>query len=243
MTGTNDTITIMVVGACIIAALIVLSTVCYLLATGGIHMPQSQFTVTPTPTPIPTPVPTPEPIVVTAPSTLTFTVLKASAAQLNAVNEIDRHYTILTTDGAVLIMPDYYSWDGLMPQQSYTCDVNGAPQGYGRTVYTVNGCNVYKYPNYIQVITPIHQYNDYNRYDYYDCYDRNTGKYNRWCGYDDTTDNDRPYHDWDGNTYTFYHYRGLYWRCASGTCESITLSRVPAYVTILEAAPPFSRNH
>jgi hypothetical protein len=236
----NDhTLKLIVVGGLVVIAILIVAACLIISINDSSYKLEQQketaaatVSVIPASTPTPTPTPTAVPAVISYTTPITFTVLKASAAQINAVNDLDRMYTVLTTDGTILIFSDYYSWDAMIPQQSYTCTITSAPTAYGRTAYTVSSCYPYKYQNYVQVI-----YNDdntYYPYDKYHYYNRNTGEYQDEVDY--YKDNDIH-----GNHYVFYHYNKQYWRCAAGTCDSIGIGSVPAYETINEATPPFSR--
>lgn len=175
---------------------------------------------TQTPTPFPTVTPTPTPIY--KPSTIMFTVLKANAASPNSGNQLDRYYSVLTTDGDILVFTDFYRWDEMIPQQTYNCNIVNSLSGYGRTVYSVTNCEIYKYSYRAQVLEPTTFY----RYNYTHYYDPHTGRY--------------YLRDWnDDLTYSYYHYYNQYWECFNGYyCDTITLSQIPAYVTIYESPPP-----
>ena len=87
--------------------------------------------------PAPTPVPTPTPALL--PGSVTFTVLQANQALYNAPDLLSREYSVYTTDGRIMVLPDFYSWNDLYPNYAYTCVVTGTQSGYG-TIYTVNNC-------------------------------------------------------------------------------------------------------
>ena len=122
------------------------------------------------PTAIVTPVPTePTP---TLPTTLTFTVLNANSAQYNGATVLDRLFTVQTTTGSVLVLPDYNSWYLIEPGVTYTCIVTGKEPGYS-DVYTVNDCAAYPYAQPASQSEQITYYtygpNGYveNHYEYY----------------------------------------------------------------------------
>ena len=200
----NITIPTLLVGGFVIALLIIL------VIVGIIFIEGYTFVKNDIVEPIVT-TPTPQIIYVeNIPSTISFTVMKANAAQPNSVNGLDREYSVLTTDGDILVLANYYSWDALELRQSYTCNVGSALTNYGRQVYSVSGCYAYRYINYYQNYdnTNDHWYND----KYHD-YNRNTGKYNDHIEY--------------------YYYNKQYWRCVDdGNCKSVNRDSIPDYVTI-----------
>lgn len=224
----NDTIKAILVAGVVIFILIITATVCIMQINGSLDK-QTVVQVTTTPTPVPTQQPVT--IVNTVTSPTTFTVLKASAAQNGASNPLDQEYSVLTTDGDVMVLPNYYSWDELIPEQSYTCTVSNVLTSYGRNVYSVSNCKLYTYSRIVQI------YPDSNdMINRYDCYDHISGKYNRWCGYVDEY-NQNEWYDWDGNPYIFYYYNNKYWRCAAGDCEVVNRNSVPYYAHVYDEKP------
>lgn len=232
MTETNNVGKTILITGCVIGGLILLTTLCILALNSDNSQPSVQQVVTPTPTPAVSQV---QPVYAEqVPSTLSFTALKANAAQANAVNPLDREYSVLTTNGDILVFSSYYSWDYIIPQQSYTCRVANAMTGYGRNVYAVTDCNVYRYPQYV----PLQYPNDYSHY-----YDRNTGVYHEYyVSHDILYIGGNKYlnnmDNWYHNTHEYYHHDGEYWGCSDGICMKFTLTTLPSYVTIREEAPP-----
>ena len=169
-------------------------------------------TVTPAPTPVPTPTLTP------LPGSVTFTVLQANQAQYNAPDLLSREYSVYTTDGRIMVLPDFYSWDSLYPNYAYTCVVTGTQSGYG-TIYTVNNCIEIPTVNPVVILSPD---NYYYGYDYY----RN------------------HIVDYDSEGYTYYHNGDNYFRCNryGDTCSNTDTHRIPVYVSIHESYPPHYTN-
>jgi hypothetical protein len=176
------------------------------------------------------------------PFLIKFNVLKASAAQPNSINQLDKEYSVLTTNGDIIIFSDYYSWDEMIPQQSYTCTIADTLTGSGRTVYSVTGCKIYNpyLDDNIQVL-----YGN-SRSDYVDYRDIGvnyyTDYYNR--NYDQNYDYDQNLNNYDHNTrfHKYYHYGHQYWDCNRGMCTSIALFDIPNDIDILESTPPFTRS-
>lgn len=216
----NNTVPVLLLGGFVIALLIILGIVGIIFIRGYTFVKQEIIQ--------PASTPTPQIIYVKeTPSDITFTVSKANAAQPNAVNPIDREYTVLTTDGDILVLSSYYSWDDLELQHSYTCDVVDTLSNYGRDVYSVKSCNGYRYPivyhdNYGDY------YDGYYPYDDHHYYNRNDGTYN------DKYDMD----DWSRDVYKYFHYKGQYWECTGKICNKISVTKIPSYVTIYETIPP-----
>jgi len=170
-----------------------------------------------------TPIPTQTPVsIITVPPTITFKVLKSNAAQAYSSNLLDREFNVLTTNGDIIVFPDYYTWDIMVPQQSYTCGITSEPTVYGRKVYTVSGCNLYGYTNYVQ---PVYYYTEYNTRPY------NGDRYYYTYYHNNNQQNEEDY--------KYYHYRNEYWQCRYGTCDKLTVNRIPSFVDIYEMKPPF----
>ena len=90
---------------------------------------EAQQTVAPvaaTPTPAPAPTIAQE----TYPANLDFTVLSATAA--------NGHYTVYTTTGQTLYLPDFNSWNSMLPQDSYSATITGAETNGALDVGAVN---------------------------------------------------------------------------------------------------------
>ncbi len=66
----------------------------------------------------------------TYPATLEFTVLSATVS--------NGHYTVYTTAGQTLYLPDFNSWNSMLPQDSYSATITGAETNGALDVGTVN---------------------------------------------------------------------------------------------------------
>lgn len=225
----NDTIKAILVAGAVLFVLIITATVCIIQINGNGFNKQAVVQPTPTPTPVPTQQPVTIVNAITSP--MTFTVLKSSAAQSGSSNPLDREYSVLTTDGDVMVLPNYYSWDELIPEQSYTCTVSNVLSNYGRNVYSVSNCKLYTYSRIVQIYPDASD--NMNRYD---CYDHVSGKFNRWCGYVEDY-NENEWYTWDGDPYVFYYYNNKYWRCAAGDCEIVNRNRVPYWAHVYDEKP------
>lgn len=217
MSDPNGIKTLIVAGG-VLGILIVLTAFCSIYVLGSLGLTSTSEPSSPQQ---PVVQPTQQIVYVSIPSTISFTVMKTNAAQPNSVNGLDREYSVLTTNGDILVLPNYYSWDDLYPRRSYTCDVESELTDYGRKVYSVSGCKQYSYQNYYNQYYDRYYYNnnDYNpQYpnDWYHDYDRNTGKYKNW---------------------DYYHYAKHYWKCIGEMCTEISLSEIPSYITIHEENP------
>jgi len=109
---------------------------------------QAQQTVAPV---VATPTPAPAPTVAQAlyPTVIEFTVLSTTIA--------NGHYTVYTTTGQTVYMPDFYSWNSLLPQNTYSATITGAEANGALDASTVNLISlhyptgfgqVYSYPVY-----------------------------------------------------------------------------------------------
>ncbi|WP_321506196.1 hypothetical protein [uncultured Methanoregula sp.] len=79
------------------------------------------------------PTPAPAPTIVPAsayPSVLEFTVLSTTVS--------NGHYTVYTTTGQTLYMPDYASWNSLWPRHSYIGTITGAETNGALDISTIN---------------------------------------------------------------------------------------------------------
>jgi hypothetical protein len=90
---------------------------------------QAQQTVVPVAVPATVPAPT---VVPTSayPTIIEFTVLSTTIA--------NGHYTVYTTTGQTLYMPDFNSWNALLPQNSYAATITGAESNGALDVGSVN---------------------------------------------------------------------------------------------------------
>ena len=144
--GIADKIALVVVIGLIACVIIALS---FTFAWYFAHVTNNQvqpIQVVTQPTPVPTivPIQTPEPLTTpTLPTALTFTVLAANAAQYGGTTPITQHYTLQTTTGSVLVLPNYTSWNRLFPGVKYKCVITGVLEGYS-DVYTVDSCEGYQ---------------------------------------------------------------------------------------------------
>lgn len=106
---------------------------------------------------------TPSPAVsntINYPSVLTFTVLSATTST--------GRYQVLTTAGNILYFNDYYLWNSMYPQSTYTATLTG----YDGVAYYVGTATLIRSNYYYQY--PYHQYNYDLRYyhwygKYYQC--------------------------------------------------------------------------
>ncbi|MGA2161770.1 MAG: hypothetical protein ABSG28_06200 [Methanoregula sp.] len=89
---------------------------------------QSQQTIVPVAAPVTAPAPTVAQT--TYPSTIEFTVLSTTGA--------NGHYSVFTTTGQTLYMPDFNTWNSLWPQNTYTATITGVEANGALDVGTVN---------------------------------------------------------------------------------------------------------
>jgi len=89
---------------------------------------QEQQTIIPATAPVTTPAPT---VVPTSayPTVIECTVLSTTRA--------NGHYSVYTTTGQTLYMPDFYSWNSLWPQYTYTATITGAETNGALDVDTI----------------------------------------------------------------------------------------------------------
>lgn len=101
-----------------IVGVIVLALICIGLGIYGAGhsagLSETKTTVAPIATPAPAVTVTSVP---SYPSVITFTVLSTTTSS--------GHYQILTTAGQILYCNNYYAWNGIEPQDSYTATVTG----------------------------------------------------------------------------------------------------------------------
>ena len=111
---------------------------------------QAQQTIVPAAAPATTPAPT---VVPTSayPTIIEFTVLSTTAA--------NGHYSVYTTTGQTLYMPDFYSWDSLWPQNTYTATITGIETNGALDVGTINLVSIIPtYPIYYHYNLRYYQY-------------------------------------------------------------------------------------
>ena len=181
----------------------------------------------------PTPIPTVAPIY---PSVITYTVSAATTS--NGQLEID------TSTGEILYCTDYATWQKQLPLFTYTAMISGrASNG----VMIISSAQLISQPSRTLVIGQDAHYPTYYHYG---------GKYYQYDGNEidpmqfkqvkgEHLIEGRPpnYNIYHPPTEFYYHYDNKYWQCIGGTCSAISISRVPAYVTIHETMPPFNRKY
>ncbi len=234
-TPTSGKLAVIIAIGVVIAGLLIVGTCCYLVATGGgmtfIKAPENTDVT-------PGNVATVTPVTTTYPTTITYTVYETHAAQYNSAYQIDREFTVQTTDNVVLVFPDYFSWRDQYPNEMYTCQVTGTQEGYG-TIYTVDNCDTYPYSPRANVLYPQYRYNE-NQY-----YVLENGEYDYNTGYEygDRYILDDP--DADIHVYTYYTYAGSYSQCDSegGNCEDINRDQTPTGVVITVQTPQYVHKH
>ena len=114
------------------------------------HSQQAQPVVVPVTEPVVTTVPTAVPTSI-YPSIIQFTVLSTTVA--------NGHYSVFTTTGQTLYMPDYYSWNSLWPRNTYTATVIGTEPNGALDVSTINLVSTpSSYPMYFHYNLNYYQY-------------------------------------------------------------------------------------
>ena len=169
-----DKIALVVVIGLMICVVIIAFTWCMSHIANNQVQPQQVQIISPTPVPTVVPTQTPEPIATPTPAlpaTLTFTVREANSAPYGGTTPITQHFTVQTTTGSVLILPDFASWNILYPGVTYTCVVMGLLDGYS-DVYYINNCKAYQFqdvPNTEHILYYTYKPNGYlaNHYQYY----------------------------------------------------------------------------
>ena len=101
-------------------------------------------------TPVPTVVATASPY----PPAITFTVLSTTTSS--------GHYQVLTTTGQILYCNNYYSWNGIEPQDSYTATVTGTDGSAYLISNPVMIAQHYSYTNYRDSYYDSVRYYNYN---------------------------------------------------------------------------------
>lgn len=91
---------------------------------------QVQQTVVPVSAPVTAPAPAVVPTSAAYPAIIDFTVLSTTVA--------NGHYSVYTTTGQTIYMPDFYSWNSLWPQNTYTATITGAETNGALDVGTIN---------------------------------------------------------------------------------------------------------
>ncbi|MEN6396229.1 MAG: hypothetical protein ABFC78_07085 [Methanoregula sp.] len=86
------------------------------------------------------PAPTVVPTVIPAsvyPAIIEFTVLSTTVA--------NGHYSVYTTAGQTLYMPDFHSWNSLLPRNTYAATITGAETNGALDVLTLNSLSLVNY--------------------------------------------------------------------------------------------------
>jgi hypothetical protein len=122
-------------------------------------LPPAEQTVIPVAEPVATPAPTAVPIAQPTsayPTIIQFTVLSTTVA--------NGHYSVFTTLGQMLYLPDYYSWNSLWPRSTYVATITGVEATGALDVSTIKLISTpYSYPVYF--------------------HDPNSNTYWQWDGY------------------------------------------------------------
>jgi hypothetical protein len=111
---------------------------------------QAQQTVAPV---VATPAPAPTVAQTMYPTVIEFTVLSTTVT--------NGHYTVYTTTGQTLYMPDFYSWNSMLPQNTYTATITGAEANGALDASTVNLISLH-YPTAIGQLYSYPVYYHYN---------------------------------------------------------------------------------
>jgi hypothetical protein len=116
--------------------------------------------------------PTYQTTIPTYPSVVTFTVLSTTTST--------GRYQVLTTVGQILICPDYYTWNTIRPQNTYTADVVGTEGNMYlvKNIYLIANHQSQYYQSYYS-----DYHGDYYYHGDYPYYYRWNGKYYQWDGY------------------------------------------------------------